>query len=82
MKLYFLHIVIGLNQLAATILGAWPDETLSAYAYRLEQQGNAWGKGWRIAIDWLARAFFKQDEHCKKAQMEERARVQLPPESR
>lgn len=55
----------------------WADETLSAHAWRMEQQG---GPAWpRKAIDHL---FFWQDQHCKSAYEAELERVHLPPEMR
>lgn len=76
---YFLHIAIALDQLATAVLGGWPDETLSSYAYRLEQNGRLAGRIFRPAIDAVFRVLRKQDEHCKKAVAAERNRLQLPP---
>lgn len=41
MKTYLLHLGVALTQLLNTLLGGWPDESLSSRLYRLEQQGNA-----------------------------------------
>lgn len=79
---YFLHILIGVNQLVSTLFGGWPDETISAYVYRLEQRGNWFAGGIRRLIDYAALALFDQYDHCAKAVREERDRIQQPPENR
>jgi hypothetical protein len=79
---YFLHIAIGLNQLGTTILGGWPDETLSSYAYRLDIQGKPAGRLFRPVIDWLFSWQGLEHGHCFTATQEERLRFQLPPELR
>ena len=69
---YLLNTLIWLDQGANTILGGWPDETLSAYAWRQQD--------WRYkAINTL---FFWQDNHCRAAYESEKRRHQLPPEYR
>jgi hypothetical protein len=80
MRQYLLHILIALDQLGTTLLGGFPDETMSSYAYRMDQQGKPYGKIFRPFIDWL----FSWDinEHCKAAYLEERERLQMPPELR
>lgn len=82
MQRYFLHVIIGFNQFVSTIFGGWPDETISAYVYRLEQRGNWFAGGIRRAIDAIFLQVIGQEAHCAKAAKEERERVQQPPEYR
>ena len=81
MKRYLINVLIALDQLGTALLGSFPDETLSSYAYRLRLQGKRAGffADW---IDWVFLKLFKQEDHCRKAYDEERARVQMPPEFR
>ena len=61
------NLLICLDQLAFSILtlgSSAPDETLSAAAYRLEQQGKLAGRIFRPLIDTL---FFFQPHHCRLA---------------
>ncbi|WP_341649922.1 hypothetical protein [Thauera humireducens] len=55
-----------------------PDETLSAAAWRTEQDGKALGHIFRPAIDWLFAALFDDLDHCRKSYESERMRSQLP----
>lgn len=78
------QLLIALDQLVNVLVtpghgGAWADETLSSRAYRMEEQGKWWGRIWRPAIDAL---FFWQRAHCRTAFLEERLRLQSPPEER
>ena len=78
MKGYFFNLLIALDQLVNTVCAGYPDETLSARAYR---------KKWKLAwyIDLL---FFWQTDgggtrnHCKASYEYEKARMDLPPEYR
>lgn len=79
MARYLINILIGLDQLATTIVGGYPDESLSSYAFRLERQGKVGGRIFRPMIDWL---FFWQENHCFLAYEEERLRWQFPAELR
>lgn len=78
---YFLHIIIGIDQLITTIFGGWPDETISSYVYRLREQKKFFGffANW---IDSFFKLVFKQENHCYKAYLEERDRIQFPLELR
>lgn len=76
---YFLHVLIGLNQFVCTLFGGWPDETISSYLWRLDQQGKPAGRWLRPAVDAIFRALFSQRDHCRQAALEEVERVQLPP---
>lgn len=73
-KNYLLQVLIALDQLGNALLGGWADETMSARAYR-EQEQPRWGWLYR----WLNRI---QANHCEKAFTSERLRMQSPPEER
>ena len=73
--MYLLHLGLAVDQLANALLGGYADETLSARAYRTEQDGRRFGKITRPCIDLL---FFWQPEHCKSAMLSEQKRKQLP----
>jgi hypothetical protein len=75
-KAYFWRIFVGLTQLLNTVLGGWPDESVSSRVWRLEQQGNAAARWARRSVD---AAFFWQTEHCATAYQLERSRYRLPP---
>jgi hypothetical protein len=79
MALYLIHIFIAIDQFFTTLIGGYPDETLSSYAYRMELQEAPIGKYVRPFIDAL---FFWQEGHCKMAWESERLRMQSPPELR
>lgn len=67
-----INILICIDQLAFSVLtlgSSAPDETLSAAAYRLEQQGGWPGKLFRPVIDLLFRPF--QKHHCYLAYLAE-----------
>lgn len=72
-----LNILVGVDQLLNTFLGGWPDETVSARAWR-QQHKPRWNKA-RKVIDVL---FFWQEYHCYKAYMSEVKRRQSPVEER
>jgi hypothetical protein len=77
---WLLQTLIALDQLInAALCGGWADETMSSYAWRMEQAGKPWGFMRRV-IDALARPF--QQDHCRKAYESERLRLQAPPEER
>jgi hypothetical protein len=79
MKTYLLNNVVALDQQINTLLGGSPDETLSARAYRTEQQGKTFGKFFRPAIDAL---FFFDHDHCRNAYNAEFHKLQLPEDYR
>ena len=61
--------------------GCWADETWSARCYRAHQAGRLWGRLLMPPIDavfsiWLGR------NHCERAYIAERERLQAPPEAR
>lgn len=75
---YFFKVLIAIDQLVTALLGGWPDESLSSYAWRLEKQNKPFGF-MRKVIDTI---FFWDSNHCYKAMISERERLQLPPELR
>ena len=82
MKRRILNVLIALDQLLyvlATLGNGYPDETLSAAAWRLEQAGKWQGRLFRPIIDALL--WFDPD-HCRKAYVAEVNRAQLHPSLR
>jgi hypothetical protein len=79
---YIIDILIAIDQLVTTLVGGFPDETLSSYAYRLDVQGKPGGRIFRPIIDALFSWQGYEGGHCKDAYIAERARLQLPPEFR
>lgn len=74
---YGKRTLIAVDQLLNTLLGGWPDETLSSRCYRWARDGvRAWP---RRVVDGL---FFWQREHCKSSYESEREGRQSPPELR
>jgi hypothetical protein len=66
MRKYLLHILIALDQLVNTLFGGFPDETISAAAWRWELQGK---RSWpRKLIDKL---FWFDHNHCERSYMSE-----------
>lgn len=79
MKRRLFNLVVALDQLAYVIvtLGAGhPDETLSAAAWRTEQDGKLLGRFFRPLIDFIARPF--ERDHCRTAYESEIERRHLP----
>lgn len=74
---YGKRTLIAVDQLLNTLLGGWPDETLSSRCYRWARDGvRVWP---RRVVDGL---FFWQREHCKSSYESEREGRQSPPELR
>jgi len=74
---YGKRTLIAVDQLINTLLGGWPDETLSSRCYRWARDGvRAWP---RKLVDGL---FFWQRGHCKSSYESEREGRQSPPELR
>ena len=73
-----LNFLISMDQFAFSVItlgkGA-PDETMSAAAWRLEQEGKWQGKLFRPMIDKL---FFFDKFHCKSSFESDMNRKQLP----
>lgn len=75
-----LHLLIAIDQLAWVVLTlgrGHPDETISAAAWRMEQQGKLAGRILRPAIDLLFRPL--ERDHCRLAFESELHGRQLPP---
>lgn len=79
-----LNILISIDQALFVLLtlgAAHPDETPSAAAWRLEQEGRASGRFFRPAIDWIfARLPFgwAEQDHCRSSYESELLRNHLP----
>lgn len=73
------QIFIALDQLANTILGGYADETLSARAWRTENDGKIFGKIFRPIIDII---FFWDPNHCYESYISEVTKRQFPREYR
>ena len=43
MKRYFWNICVSVDQFVNTVLGGYPDETISSRAGKAQRQGKAWG---------------------------------------
>lgn len=71
---YLLNILIALDQLGTTLIGGWPDETLSSYAHRRYVRGKP-GGFMRNVINAL---FWWQEDHCLTSYLRELERAQLP----
>lgn len=72
-------ILIAIDQLVNTLIGGWPDETISARCWRNRQQ-QPW-RALRVMVDWLFKLLGDVD-HCREAYRSERIGKQLPPELR
>jgi hypothetical protein len=80
MKQRILNLLISLDQFAFCMLtlgASDPDETLSAAAWRWEQQGKVAGRVLRPVI---ASALWFDDDHCHNSYDSEMRRAQLPKE--
>jgi hypothetical protein len=75
---YLLHVLVAIDQFLTTLVGGYPDESLSSYAYRMERQGKPWG----VTRKWIDALFFLAPGHCERAYSAERTRAQMPPELR
>lgn len=81
MKTRLLNILTALDQLlwvCLTLGKGFPDETISAGVYRLEQKGRISGRILRPIIDLLFRPL--QREHCRLSFEAELRGAQLPKE--
>lgn len=73
---YLEKILIGFDQFANTIFDGYPDETLSARAYRLSENGSI------IPMKIIDAIFFFQKDHCYEAYLSEVERKQFPKDYR
>ena len=74
-----LNILIALDQLAWVVLTLGkgsPDETISAAAWRMEQQGKLAGRILRPLIDFLFSPL--ERDHCRLSAESEQKQAQLP----
>jgi len=76
MTRYLLHVLIAIDQLVNTLVGGYPDETLSASAWLGEQQGKIIPCVMRPVIDFLFLPF--EREHCMRSYCAELRREQSP----
>lgn len=79
MKQRLLHVLIAFDQLVwvlVTLGRGYPDETISAAAWRLERQGKLLGRIMRSLIDAL---FWPLErDHCRRVFENELRRYHLP----
>lgn len=74
---YCKNVLIALDQLANTLCGHMPDETISATAYRKSQEkGHYFYKFLKFVLD-VTFSPIKQD-HCFQSYLSEVKRSQLP----
>lgn len=79
MRQRILHLLIAVDQLLWVLLTlgkGHPDETISAAAWRMEQQGKVAGRILRPLIDALFRPL--ERDHCRKSFESELSDAQLP----
>jgi hypothetical protein len=79
MKQRLLNITIAVDQLLWVVLtlgNGMPDETISAAAWRMEQQGKPGGRVLRPIIDALFRPL--ERDHCRLSYESEITGTQLP----
>ena len=76
---YAYKLLVACDQLMNTLLGGWPDETLSSRFWRWHVAGV---RSWPCrCLDRLA-ALFGDREHCRQSYESERTGRQMPPELR
>ena len=73
---WLLNVLIAFDQLVNALIGGAPDETLSASAWKGEQEGRVLPRLFRPIID--AIFYPVQRDHCRKAYEAELRREQLP----
>jgi hypothetical protein len=74
-----LNILIAIDQLAWVVLTlgkGYPDETISAALWRMEQQGKTAGRVFRPLVDFLFRPL--ERDHCRLSFESEVRGAQLP----
>lgn len=79
MKRRILNVLIAIDQLLWVVLtlgDGSPDETISAAAWRMEQQGKLAGRVLRPLIDTLFRPL--EQDHCRKSFKSEVYSAHLP----
>lgn len=79
LKARFLNVLIAVDQLLwviVTLGKGKPDETISAAAWRMEQQGKLAGRILRPLVDALFRPL--ERDHCRKSFESEQRGAHLP----
>lgn len=71
--MYFLRVLIAIDQLVNTIFGGMPDETISAKLWRLRDRQPY--KTLRYIVDAL---FWFDKDHCRTSYESEIKKTQLP----
>lgn len=61
LKKYLKNIFVSLDQLANTILGGDPDETISSRAGKGREKGKRWACVLCKVLDWIDK------DHCKRS---------------
>ena len=74
---YVTKVAIALDQLINALIGGYPDESLSAHAYRWNREGQT-----SVPYKLINLLFFRQIDHCHASYISEIKRRQLPPEYR
>jgi hypothetical protein len=77
---YLFNIFVALSQLGNTILGGYPDESMSARAWRTSSHGKWPGVLTKPLIDFVFRVVTlgRDKQHCKDAYESEVSRRQFP----
>ena len=78
MKQYLLNVAIAIDQTLNALRGGSPDETLSAAAWRTEQEGRILGRIFRPLIDMIFWPI--ERDHCRMAFESEQQGAHLPEE--
>ncbi len=80
-KSYCKNVGIGIDQLANTLCGGWPDETISAVCWRKSNlKGHYLFKLLKYTLDFVFTPL--AHDHCFKSYISEKERAQLPKEYR
>ena len=83
LKARLLNVLIALDQLAwviVTLGKGYPDETISAAAWRMEHEGKIAGRVFRPLVDLLFLPI--ERDHCRLSFLAEIRKTQLPQEYR
>lgn len=80
MTRYIFRILVALSQLGNTLLGGYPDESMSARAWRTARAGRLPGAITRPLIDFVffVVTFGRDKNHCRNAYESEKLRRQFP----
>lgn len=77
---YILRVLVAFSQLGNALLGGYPDESMSARAWRTGSKGRWPGVVMLRVIDtiFLVITFGRDENHCRHAYDSERLRRQFP----